>query len=117
MSRIFDPENKFWSFIGKIADVTCMSVLWAATSLPLVTLGASTTAFYAYTMRQVRDTEGGILSGYFGAFKQHFKKATLLWLLELAGIAQLDWTADQMAKQPEVQYLLDEENEEQDNCR
>ena len=40
MSRIFDPENKFWSFIGKIADVTCMSVLWAATSLPLVTLGA-----------------------------------------------------------------------------
>lgn len=87
MSRIFDPENKFWSFIGKIADVTCMSVLWAATSLPLVTLGASTTAFYAYTMRQVRDTEGGILSGYFGAFKQHFKKATLLWLLELAGIA------------------------------
>ena len=54
MSRIFDPENKFWSFIGKIADVTCMSVLWAATSLPLVTLGASTTAFYAYTMRQVR---------------------------------------------------------------
>lgn len=87
MSRIFDPENKFWSFIGKIADVTCMSVLWAATSLPLVTLGASTTAFYAYTMRQVRDTEGGILSGYFGAFQQHFKKATLLWLLELAGIA------------------------------
>lgn len=87
MSRIFDPENKFWSFIGKIADVTCMSVLWAATSLPLVTLGASTTAFYAYTMRQVRDTEGGILSGYFGAFRQHFKKATLLWLLELAGIA------------------------------
>ena len=81
MSRIFDPENKFWSFIGKIADVTCMSVLWAATSLPLVTLGASTTAFYAYTMRQVRDTEGGILSGYFGAFQQHFKKATLLWLL------------------------------------
>ena len=35
------------------------------------------------------------------------------YTLELVGIAQLDWTADQMAKQTEVQYLLDEENEEQ----
>lgn len=34
------------------------------------------------------------------------------YTLELDGIAQLDWTADQMAKQTEVQYLLDEENEE-----
>ena len=87
MSRIFDPENKFWNAIGKVADVTCMSLLWSLTSLPLVTIGAATTAFYAYTMRQVRDTEGSILSGFFGAFKQHFKKATLLWLLEAAGIA------------------------------
>ena len=38
------------------------------------------------------------------------------YTLELDGIAQLDWTADQMAKQTEIQYLLDEENEEQDNA-
>lgn len=37
------------------------------------------------------------------------------YTLELVGIAQLDWTAEQMAKQTEVQYLLDEENEEQDD--
>ena len=34
------------------------------------------------------------------------------YTLKLVGIAQLDWTADQMAKQTEIQYLLDEENEE-----
>ena len=39
---------------------------------------------------------------------QHVEQYTL----ELDGIAQLDWTAEQMAKQTEVQYLLDEENEE-----
>ena len=39
---------------------------------------------------------------------QHVEQYTL----ELDGIAQLDWTAEQMAKQIEVQYLLDEENEE-----
>ncbi len=36
------------------------------------------------------------------------------YTLELVGIAQLDWTADQMAKQTEVQYLLDEENESEE---
>lgn len=35
------------------------------------------------------------------------------YTLELVGIAQLDWTAEQMAKQTEIQYLLDEENEEE----
>lgn len=34
------------------------------------------------------------------------------YTLELEGIASLDWDADQMARQTEVQYLLDEENEE-----
>ena len=43
---------------------------------------------------------------------QHVEQYTL----ELDGIAQLDWTAEQMAKQTEVQYLLDEENEEQDDA-
>ena len=38
------------------------------------------------------------------------------YTLELDGIAQLDWTADQMARQTEIQYLLDEENEEQDDA-
>ena len=40
---------------------------------------------------------------------QHVEQYTL----ELDGIAQLDWTAEQMAGQTEIQYLLDEENEEQ----
>lgn len=38
------------------------------------------------------------------------------YTLELDGIAQLDWTTEQMAKQTEIQYLLDEENEEQDDA-
>ena len=33
------------------------------------------------------------------------------YTLELDGTVQLDWTADEMERQVEVQYLLDEENE------
>lgn len=34
------------------------------------------------------------------------------YTLELVGIAQLDWTAGQMARETKVEHLLDEENEE-----
>ena len=87
MNQLFDQENKFWSFFGKLADVTCMSLLWMLTSLPIVTIGASTTAFYQFTLRQVNDTEGTVWASYWKYFRKHFKKATILWLIQLAGMA------------------------------
>lgn len=58
------------------------------------------------TLRDL-DAGGGHLSLTAGTL-QRVEQYTL----ELDGIAQLDWTAEQMAKQTEIQYLLDEENEE-----
>ena len=83
MHTLFNPENKFWNFMGKITDVACMSILWLITSLPVITVGASTAAFYSFTLDAVQDMEGGVWSSYFSAFREHFKKATALWLLQL----------------------------------
>ena len=87
MIRLFDPENKFWLFLGKVTDTALMSLLWVLTSLPLVTIGASTAAFYSHTLKQVTDQEGSLVKSYFSAFRTHFKRATLLWLLQIAGAA------------------------------
>ena len=86
MYHLFNPENKFWNFIAKITDAACMSILWALASLPLFTIGAATTAFYDFSLHQVNDREGKILKSFFGSFRAHFGRATLLWLTELAGI-------------------------------
>lgn len=83
MYTLFNPENKFWNFMGKITDVACMSILWLITSLPIVTIGASTAAFYSFTLDAVQDEEGGVWRSYFSAFRENFRKATLLWLLQL----------------------------------
>ena len=83
MHTLFNPENKFWNFMGKITDVSCMSLLWLLTSLPVFTIGASTAAFYSFTLDAVGDNEGRVIGSYFSAFKANFKKATLLWLLQL----------------------------------
>ena len=83
MHTLFNPENKFWNFMGKITDVSCMSLLWLLTSLPVFTIGASTAAFYSFTLDAVGDNEGRVIGSDFSAFKGNFKKATLLWLLQL----------------------------------
>ena len=84
MHTLFNPENKFWNFMGKITDVACMSLLWLLTSLPVFTIGAATAAFYSFTLDAVGDNEGRVIGSFFSAFKANFKKATLLWLLQLA---------------------------------
>lgn len=83
MHTLFNPENKFWNFMGKVTDVACMSLLWLLTSLPIITIGASTSAFYAFTLDAVQDEEGSVFRSYFAAFRKNFKKATVIWLLQL----------------------------------
>ena len=87
MIHLFDPENKFWRFMSKLTDAAIMGILWAIVSIPIITMGAATTAFYEFTLHQVRDTEGGVWKSFWTSFKCHFKKATLLWLIILAGTA------------------------------
>lgn len=84
MYTLFNPENKFWNFMGKITDVACMSILWLLTSLPIITIGASTAAFYAFTLDAVQDAEGGVWRSYFSAFRENFRKSTVIWLMQLA---------------------------------
>lgn len=83
MHTLFNPENSFWNFMGKVTDVACMSLLWMITSLPILTIGASTAAFYAFTLDAVQDAEGSVWRSYFTAFREYFKKATVIWLLQL----------------------------------
>ena len=87
MIRLFDPENRFWQFLSKITDVACLSFLWFLTSLPLVTIGAATAAFYDFTMRQAQNIEGTVWRYYFRAFRKNWKKGTVLFLGLLAGTA------------------------------
>lgn len=69
--------------MGKITDVACMSLLWLITSLPIITIGASTAAFYSFTLDAVTDTEGKVWSSYFSAFRENFRKSTVIWLVQL----------------------------------
>lgn len=83
-SQFFNYDNPVWRFIGKFFDIMILNVLWIVCSIPLFTIGASTTAVYYVTLKLVRDEEGSTTKQFFKSFKENFKQATLIWLLLLA---------------------------------
>ena len=83
LSNIFNYDNPVWRFIGKFCDILILNVLWVLCSIPIVTIGASTTAVYYVTLKLVRDEEGPTIRSFFRSFKENFKQATIIWLILL----------------------------------
>lgn len=83
LSGIFNYDNPVWRFIGKFFDIMVLNILWFICSIPIVTIGASTTAVYYVTMKLVRDEDSGTVKSFFKSFKENFRQSTLIWLILL----------------------------------
>ncbi len=83
MGKLFDLENPFWMGINKLTDIFLLGLLWVICCIPIVTVGASTTAAYYTMFKVVRNEENYIFRTFFRAFKENFKQATVLWLILL----------------------------------
>lgn len=84
--RIFNQDGFLWKALDIVADVFFLSVLWFICSIPIVTIGASTTALYDCAVRCVRYGEGSTYKRFFNTFKTDLKTSiftTLLWLILL----------------------------------
>lgn len=67
--------------LTRFVDMMCLNILWFLCSIPLVTIGASTTALYTVMLKFVRDEEGYIAKSFFKAFKDNLRQSTVVWLL------------------------------------
>lgn len=83
-SSFFNYDNPVWRFIGKFFDLMILNLLWCVCSIPVFTIGASTTAVYYVTLKLVRDEEDGTFRSFFKSFRENFKQATAIWLILLA---------------------------------
>ena len=85
MGKIFSLDNPFFRFMGRVGDVMLLDLLWIIFSLPIVTIGASTTAMNYVMLKMVRDEEGYIWPSFWKSFKLNFKQATGMWMILLFG--------------------------------
>lgn len=79
----FNMNNKFFQVLDKIIDTFFLSILWLVFSLPVITIGASTTALYYTAHKSLRRDKGYVARTFVKAFKDNFKQATLMWLINL----------------------------------
>ena len=73
LQGLFNYDNPVWRFIGKLGDLIILNILWMITSIPIVTIGASTTALYYVTLKLVRDEDGYTIKSFFKSFRDNFK--------------------------------------------
>lgn len=81
--KLFSYESKFSQLLLKLCYACYLNLLWFVCSLPIVTIGASTTALYYCCLKIVRDQDNHIGAMFFRAFRNNFKQATVLWLILL----------------------------------
>jgi len=80
MSEFFNYDGPFFKYGNMLADMVILSFLWIILSLPVVTIGATTTAAYYVTTRRLADKEAYFIREFFRAFKREFLKATMIWV-------------------------------------
>lgn len=85
MENLFSQDGWLFRFFSRMWDILVLNLLWLLTSIPLVTIGASTTALYTVTLKMVRNEDSYLVKSYLKAFKENFLKATGAWLLLAAG--------------------------------
>ena len=82
--RFFSYDSKFGQLFIKLSYGCCLHILWLICCLPIVTIGASTTAMYYTSFKIAKDEGSYITTMFFRSFKQNFKQATVIWLIMLA---------------------------------
>ena len=90
-SGIFNLENPVWKYLGRVADAILLTILWAVFSLPVITIGASTTALFYCALKIVKGEEGYLIKQFVKSFRANLLQGTIIWMLCLGMGGALAW--------------------------
>lgn len=83
MGDLFNLENGFFRGISKLVDCIAVTMLWIIGCIPIITIGASTTALYYTAHKSIHLGRGYVFHEFKDSFISNFKKSTIVWLLLL----------------------------------
>ena len=78
--KFFNPDSKFFQAMTSFGEMMLLNLCWILGSLPLVTIGASSTAMYTVMGRRLRGEGSGTIVPFFRAWWSNLKNATIFWL-------------------------------------
>lgn len=91
MNSFFNYDGPFFNVLNRISDLVILNVLWFICCLPIVTIGASTTALYYVTIKIVNEEDAYVAKNFFKSFKENFVQSTIIWLILGAFGAAVVW--------------------------
>ena len=80
-------KSRIGSVISRLIDLILAGFYWVICSLPVITIGAASTALYYTVVKCVRHERGRMSASFFAAFKREFRQSTIIWLIYAAYIA------------------------------
>lgn len=83
MGNFLRVDGSLMGFLTKVSDVCLISFLWLLCCLPVVTIGASTTAAYYTIVKVVKRQRGTMLREFFHSFKDNFMDSFIINLIYL----------------------------------
>lgn len=83
MERLFAIEGKFFRIMSTLADLMILNLMWIIASIPIITIGASTTALFSVTVEMVEKKESYIIKSFWKVFLRNLKSSTVLWMIFL----------------------------------
>lgn len=81
---MFEYDGRLFRALSFLADMIILQLIWVVFSIPLITIGASTTAAYYTAMKKMEYGDGNIWGNFWKAFRSNFGQSTKLWLLAVA---------------------------------
>lgn len=84
MERFFNMDNKFFTFMSRVADLIILNLVCLLFFIPVVTIGPALTALFYMTMKMIRNEESYLLRGFWKSFKQNFRQGFIINLIMLA---------------------------------
>ena len=81
MNNFFSNEGLFARIMNRLWDLICVSILWFFCSLPIITLGAASTAAYYTCAKVLRHHNGHIFVEFFRSFRLNFRQSTVFTLI------------------------------------
>ena len=83
MDKIFSMDGPYSRAMNFIWNILVISVLWLLCALPVITLGASSTAAYYAAAKAVRHHTGSVHREFFASFRRNFRQSIPLALVML----------------------------------
>lgn len=81
MRSFFNYDGPFLTAMTRVADLLILNLLYLICCIPIITIGAATTALYYVTLKMDKNEEGYIAKSFFKSFIQNFRQATGIWMI------------------------------------